>query len=95
MGEKERAEGTVNVRTRDNHVHGMHTVDAVISVLHRERDAKSLVSLFGGGGSGSKQGSDGGRESGRGTAGGRATRGGGKRKEQNGEANGMAAEEVK
>lgn len=46
VGEKEEAEGTVNVRTRDNVVHGMHSLDAVQSVLLREKDTHSLTSIF-------------------------------------------------
>ena len=48
VGEKEREEKTVNVRTRDNHVHGMHTLDAVLKVMLEEKTSRSLVSLFGG-----------------------------------------------
>jgi len=46
VGEKEQAEVTVNVRTRDNIVHGMHKLDAVVSVLHRERSSRSRVGLW-------------------------------------------------
>jgi threonyl-tRNA synthetase len=49
VGEKERAEQTVNVRTRDNHVHGMHTLSSVLEVLCEEKKTRSLVSLFGDG----------------------------------------------
>jgi threonyl-tRNA synthetase len=41
------AEGTVNVRTRDNVVHGMRTVAEVKQLLARERDSRSLDSAFG------------------------------------------------
>lgn len=47
VGEKEEAEGTVNVRTRDNIVHGMHALDAVQEILLREKDTRSLTSIFG------------------------------------------------
>jgi threonyl-tRNA synthetase len=47
VGEAERAERTVNVRTRDNHVHGMHTLAAVLEVLKAERGTRSLESKFG------------------------------------------------
>lgn len=46
VGEKEEAEGTVNVRTRDNVVHGMHSLDAVQSILLREKETRSLTSIF-------------------------------------------------
>ena len=48
VGEEERAARTVNVRTRDNHVHGQHSLDEVEAVMRRERDTRSLVGLFGG-----------------------------------------------
>lgn len=35
VGEKELATGTVNVRTRNNTVHGEHSVDAIIERFHR------------------------------------------------------------
>jgi hypothetical protein len=38
--------GTVNVRTRDNVVHGMHTVADLKVLLAKERDARSLTSAF-------------------------------------------------
>lgn len=47
VGEKEKAEKLVNVRTRDNKVHGMHAVDDVISQLVAERDTRALVPTFG------------------------------------------------
>ncbi|KAK9814754.1 hypothetical protein WJX72_010977 [[Myrmecia] bisecta] len=46
VGEQEKAERTVNVRTRDNKVHGMHKLDDVIQVLREEKDSHSLTSLF-------------------------------------------------
>ncbi|GAB4814792.1 hypothetical protein N2152v2_001838 [Parachlorella kessleri] len=51
VGEAEKEAGTVNVRTRDNHVHGMHKVEDVVGVLREEKATRSLGSLFGGGGS--------------------------------------------
>ncbi len=47
VGEKEEAEGTVNVRTRDNVVHGMHPLEAVEKVLVDEKLSRSLTSIFG------------------------------------------------
>ncbi len=47
MGEKEEAEGTVNVRTRDNVVHGMHSLASVKDVLLEEKASRSLTSIFG------------------------------------------------
>ena len=47
VGEKEKAERLVNVRTRDNKVHGMHALQDVIPQLCRERDARHLASTFG------------------------------------------------
>jgi threonyl-tRNA synthetase len=46
VGEAESAARTVNVRTRDNHVHGMHALDGVVEVMKREVAEKSLVGLF-------------------------------------------------
>lgn len=46
VGEKERLERKVNVRTRDNHVHGMHVLDDVIACLKEERATKSLNCLM-------------------------------------------------
>ena len=40
-------EGTVNVRTRDNVVHGMRPLQEVKTMLAQERDSRSLVSAFG------------------------------------------------
>jgi threonyl-tRNA synthetase len=37
---------TVNVRTRDNVVHGMHTVADLKVLLAKERDSRSLASAF-------------------------------------------------
>ena len=47
VGEKERADRLVNVRTRDNKVHGMHPIDDVIKQLVSERDTRSLIPCFG------------------------------------------------
>ena len=47
VGEKEKAEKLVNVRTRDNKVHGMHKLSEVIAQLVSERDTRSLVPCFG------------------------------------------------
>lgn len=41
------AEGTVNVRTRDNVVHGMRPLSEVKQLLAQERDSRSLTSAFG------------------------------------------------
>lgn len=46
VGAAEKEQRTVNVRTRDNHVHGQRPLDDVIAVLLRERDERSLGSLF-------------------------------------------------
>ena len=46
MGEKEEAEGTVNVSPRDNVVHGMHALDSVKQVLLEEKATRSLSSMF-------------------------------------------------
>lgn len=40
------AEGTVNVRTRDNVVHGMHKLEDVKRLLMQERDSRSRTSAF-------------------------------------------------
>ena len=45
-GDSEQANGTVNVRTRDNKVHGEHKLEALIEVLTRERDTRSLKCCF-------------------------------------------------
>lgn len=67
VGEQEKEARTVNVRTRDNKVHGMHTLASVIEVMKRERREKSKGSLFdemeGGGGGGEKK--EGGEEAAR------------------------------
>ena len=47
VGESERAARTVNVRTRDNQVHGMRPLAEVTAVLLREKAERSLGSLFG------------------------------------------------
>lgn len=44
-------EGTVNVRTRDNVVHGMHRLEDVKQLLAQERNNRSLTSVFGSGSS--------------------------------------------
>ena len=46
VGEKEEAEGTVNVRTRDNVVHGMRPLEAVKQALLEEKATRSLTSMF-------------------------------------------------
>ncbi|KAL4423853.1 hypothetical protein ABPG75_001154 [Micractinium tetrahymenae] len=47
VGEEEKAAGTVNVRTRDNQVHGQHSLEHVVEVMSRERKTRSRVGLFG------------------------------------------------
>eukprot|EP00740_Mantoniella_antarctica_P009276 CAMPEP_0181367474 /NCGR_PEP_ID=MMETSP1106-20121128/11429_1 /TAXON_ID=81844 /ORGANISM="Mantoniella antarctica, Strain SL-175" /LENGTH=731 /DNA_ID=CAMNT_0023483237 /DNA_START=149 /DNA_END=2344 /DNA_ORIENTATION=+ len=47
VGEGERTNGTVNVRTRDNVVHGEHKLDALLEVLSQEREVRSLTCMFG------------------------------------------------
>ncbi|XP_076046802.1 threonine--tRNA ligase isoform X2 [Oratosquilla oratoria] len=42
VGEKEKTNGTVNVRTRDNKVHGEHSVDAVLGKLALLKNARVL-----------------------------------------------------
>jgi hypothetical protein len=37
----------VNVRTRDNVVHGMRSIGEVVQLLAHERDSRSLTSAFG------------------------------------------------
>jgi len=44
VGEKERSNKTVNVRTRDNKVHGEFTVDAVVEKFNNLRDDRVLKS---------------------------------------------------
>jgi threonyl-tRNA synthetase len=46
VGEQEQREGTVNVRTRDNVVHGMHKIADLVEVLRTEKDGRSLTSKF-------------------------------------------------
>ena len=46
VGESEKVNSTVNVRTRDNKVHGEHTITSLIEVLNRERDSRSLTCCF-------------------------------------------------
>ena len=41
VGEKEKEAGTVNVRTRDNKVHGEKTIDAVIERFSQLKKEKS------------------------------------------------------
>jgi threonyl-tRNA synthetase len=43
VGEQEAAAGTVNVRTRDNEVHGTVTVEALIAQFRDASDNKTLV----------------------------------------------------
>ena len=47
VGEKEKAEKLVNVRTRDQQRHGMHALPDVIAQLCKERDGRHLTSTFG------------------------------------------------
>ena len=47
VGEKERENKTVNVRTRDNVRHGEHKLADVLEVLRKERAERSLESCFG------------------------------------------------
>ncbi len=56
VGEKEREQKTVNVRTRDNVVHGEHALSEVVQVLQEEKAQRSLVSLFKGHDNGSSNG---------------------------------------
>jgi len=46
IGEQERVERTVNVRTRDNVVHGMFKLDDVATIVKQEKDKRSLHSIF-------------------------------------------------
>ena len=46
VGEQEQREGNVNVRTRDNIVHGMHSIADLVRTLKDERDSRSLTSKF-------------------------------------------------
>ena len=45
-GESEKVNRTVNVRTRDNKVHGEHKVEDLITVLNKERSTRSLTCCF-------------------------------------------------
>jgi len=47
VGAEEAAARTVNVRTRDNKVHGMHKLEDVLVVLQEEKGTRSLTSSFG------------------------------------------------
>ena len=42
VGEKEQSNNTVNVRTRDNKVHGEHSIDHVISRFKHFTETKIL-----------------------------------------------------
>jgi threonyl-tRNA synthetase len=44
VGEKEQSGGTVNVRTRDNMVHGEFSIEAVIQKFQTLKDKRSLNS---------------------------------------------------
>jgi threonyl-tRNA synthetase len=46
VGEEEAKNGTVNVRTRDNHVHGMHSIASFLAKLAEEKGERSLTSAF-------------------------------------------------
>jgi len=48
VGEQERERGLVNVRTRDNHVHGMFALADVAAIMAEERDGRALASAFAG-----------------------------------------------
>lgn len=41
VGEKEKTSGTVNIRTRDNKVHGEHTVSETIERLQQLKQSRS------------------------------------------------------
>jgi len=47
VGDGEQTNGTVNIRTRDNVVHGEHTLADLTQVLKEERRVKSLTCMFG------------------------------------------------
>jgi threonyl-tRNA synthetase len=47
VGDGEQTNGTVNIRTRDNVVHGEHTLADLVQVLKEERRVKSLTCMFG------------------------------------------------
>ena len=51
VGEEEKKAGLVNVRTRDNHVHGIHALARVLDVLLPERASLRIHSSFGEGAS--------------------------------------------
>ncbi|MEW5303635.1 MAG: hypothetical protein WDW36_006308 [Sanguina aurantia] len=46
VGEAEKAQKLVNVRTRDNIVHGMYQLEELVSILCSERDLRALASQF-------------------------------------------------
>jgi threonyl-tRNA synthetase len=46
VGDSEMENSTVNVRTRDNQVHGEFTLKTLCTLLHQEVSSKSLVSTF-------------------------------------------------
>eukprot|EP00201_Polytomella_parva_P004255 CAMPEP_0175087738 /NCGR_PEP_ID=MMETSP0052_2-20121109/29998_1 /TAXON_ID=51329 ORGANISM="Polytomella parva, Strain SAG 63-3" /NCGR_SAMPLE_ID=MMETSP0052_2 /ASSEMBLY_ACC=CAM_ASM_000194 /LENGTH=655 /DNA_ID=CAMNT_0016360119 /DNA_START=1538 /DNA_END=3505 /DNA_ORIENTATION=+ len=48
VGEQERNEKTVNVRTRDNVVHGMFKLENLVPLLVEEKDERSLISKLSG-----------------------------------------------
>ena len=47
VGDGEQTNGTVNIRTRDNVVHGEHALIDLMAVLETERKTKSLTCMFG------------------------------------------------
>jgi threonyl-tRNA synthetase len=47
VGEGEKTNNTVNIRTRDNVVHGEHQLTELLAVLNQERDIRSLTCMFG------------------------------------------------
>lgn len=47
VGEQEKKENKVNIRTRDNKRHGAHDLEDLIATLRKERETYSLESLFG------------------------------------------------
>mmetsp|Transcript_23413 Transcript_23413/g.39131 ORF Transcript_23413/g.39131 Transcript_23413/m.39131 type:complete len:714 (+) Transcript_23413:94-2235(+) len=46
VGEQEAKEGKVNVRTRDNKVHGAHSIASLLAVLAEEKSTRSNVCCF-------------------------------------------------
>jgi len=46
VGEEEAKQGTVNVRTRDNHVHGQHPIAHVLAKLAEEKATRSNETCF-------------------------------------------------